>query len=141
MVTGNIKSYARNYFLPHITVSYATGQWFETAMWEKYHAEMPEHADPLVRVRLDRHPDVPMLVDLWTTGRGSTWHEWDNDMFLWIGQKPQLARQYAAVAFVLLCGLVFCSFRAARYLLRRHLQGRKAAATQTSDGAEAEKAD
>ncbi len=38
LLTENLRPYNWNWFLPYIIISYTTGQWFVTAMFEKYHS-------------------------------------------------------------------------------------------------------
>jgi mannosyltransferase OCH1-like enzyme len=33
LITESLRSYDWNYVFPYITISYASGQWFETAIW------------------------------------------------------------------------------------------------------------
>ena len=37
MMIGSLERYNWNYGLPYVIISYASGQWFETAIWEQYH--------------------------------------------------------------------------------------------------------
>lgn len=116
MFTDNIMLYAHNYILPYVTVSYATGQWFETIMWEKYHAEKDMDAPLLLRVMMDgRENGDP--VTIFTSGRGGSWHTWDNEMFMLIG-SPILLTMLCVGAAVFVIGLVtFVIIR------RRHTKG------------------
>lgn len=118
MVTENIQSYAHNYVLPYVTVSYATGQWFETLMWEKYHAEKEDHDRPLTRIMMQHGPDGPPST-IFTAGRGGSWHEWDNDMFMWMGSHI-IQSIFAVVAVIALCGgFVFALVKGAQVLWNR----------------------
>lgn len=104
-MTDNLRSYAHDYFSPYITVKYGTGEWFLTLMWRKYHLEMPEHADPLTRLRTDRHPDIDMDLPMFTSGRGLIWEPWDKEMFLWIANHPLLTGLLVTAAAA--CVVVF----------------------------------
>ncbi|KAK4230420.1 nucleotide-diphospho-sugar transferase [Podospora fimiseda] len=89
-VTMSLIPYDWNYFFPYVTISFASGQWFETAVWEKYHAMLPapsENPDVehrLYRLIMDDRPEADEWV-FFTQERGGTWVNWDNRMFLEIG--------------------------------------------------------
>ncbi|XP_044715074.1 glycosyltransferase sugar-binding containing DXD motif domain-containing protein [Hirsutella rhossiliensis] len=84
LVTDSLVSWAGDFVLPYITISYATGQWYETEMWQIYHAQKPPRNPDLVRVMMDARPTgAPWLF--FTAGRGGTWDNWDNRVFGWIG--------------------------------------------------------
>jgi mannosyltransferase OCH1-like enzyme len=89
--------YNYNYPFPYVTVSYASGQWFETAIWAQYHAMLPNpektpgQENRLYRLMMDDRFDEG--ADPWvffTQARGGTWIRWDNRMFLWIGDHVAL---------------------------------------------------
>ena len=86
LMTDSIISYAWSYPLPYITISYATGQWFETAIWEKYHQQKPKDAPVLTRVITDERPGAAPAV-FFSHSRGGTWDNWDNRLFTWIGEN------------------------------------------------------
>jgi inositol phosphorylceramide mannosyltransferase catalytic subunit len=90
-----------------VTISYASGQWFETAIWETYHARLqkprqrgskdhkefqghgegkqePEEEKRLYRIMMDGRPGADPWI-YFTSARGVTWENWDNAFFLWIG--------------------------------------------------------
>lgn len=91
---------AINYILPYLTISYASGQWFLTEVWEKYHAALPAASrqgdgdgDPrsqhrLYQVMMDMRPGADPWV-FFTQGRGGTWNNWDNYIFAWLGNLSQ----------------------------------------------------
>ena len=84
LLTEMLIPYAWKYPLPYITVSYASGQWFETVAWEKYHHARPSLTPPLTRIMMDGRPGSAPHT-FFTQGRGQTWHHWDNALFSWIG--------------------------------------------------------
>jgi inositol phosphorylceramide mannosyltransferase catalytic subunit len=90
-----------------VTISYASGQWFETAIWEIYHARLqkprlrgsanhkefqghgdgkpePEEEKRLYRILMDDRPGTDPWI-FFVQRRGGTWENWDNAFFLWIG--------------------------------------------------------
>ena len=79
-----------NWIFPYATISYASGQWFETAIWEEYHAllprpeETPELEHRLYRLMMDDREGADPWV-FFTQARGGTWVNWDNRLFLLIG--------------------------------------------------------
>lgn len=117
MVTENIQSYAHEYALPYITINYATGRWFESIIWEKYHTENPngEAAVPLTRIRMDRHPDVDLDLPIFTIGRRNGL-ESDHGMLEWAGEHLRLIALLGFVAMGLLGGLVFAICRSLYFI-------------------------
>jgi inositol phosphorylceramide mannosyltransferase catalytic subunit len=72
-----------------VTISFASGQWFETAISEAYHAVLPprtegQEVDMLYRIMMDDRPRADPWI-YFTQVRGGTWMNWDNAFFLWIG--------------------------------------------------------
>ncbi|KFY14982.1 hypothetical protein V492_02304 [Pseudogymnoascus sp. VKM F-4246] len=86
LMTESIIPYAWNYPLPYLTISYATGQWFETEIWEKYHSQLPKDKPVLTRILMDGRPGASRWV-FFTQARGGTWNNWDNLLFKWIGDN------------------------------------------------------
>ena len=102
LLTASVVPSSWNYPFPYMTISYATGQWFETAVWEEYHRQLAQKPIPpnvngtqiraaggrdgvLHRVMMDMRPGAAPWV-FFTQGRGGTWDNWDNHFFAWIGQ-------------------------------------------------------
>ncbi|KAK4159034.1 nucleotide-diphospho-sugar transferase [Cladorrhinum sp. PSN259] len=89
-ITMSLISYDWNWFFPYITISFASGQWFETAVWEKYHSLLPappenqEIEHRLYRLIMDDRPEADEWV-FFTQERGGTWVNWDNRLFLAVG--------------------------------------------------------
>jgi mannosyltransferase OCH1-like enzyme len=108
LLTQSLQEYDWNYVLPYVVVSYASGQWLEMIMWERYHNMLPaisasnkntnttnnnnniniynintqkEHR--LYRMALDWR-DADSWV-FFTMGPGGSWHDWDTGFFRWIG--------------------------------------------------------
>ncbi|KAK6855569.1 mannosyl phosphorylinositol ceramide synthase protein [Apiospora arundinis] len=81
---------------PYVTISYDSGQWFVTDIWEKYHALLGREEEgsvmpfdgsgfaPLHRVLMDMRPGADPWV-FFTQVEGGTWTNWDSAMFSWIG--------------------------------------------------------
>ncbi|MCJ1391681.1 hypothetical protein MMC18_004546 [Xylographa bjoerkii] len=86
LLTNSLIPYNYNYFFPYVTISYASGQWFETAVWQAYHktaaGSSPENR--LHRIMMDDRPGVEPWI-FFTQERGGTWVNWDNHLFLWVG--------------------------------------------------------
>lgn len=89
-LTDALPHFNYNYFFPYVTISYASGQWFETQIWQEYHADRKTAADTEgVRIMMDeREGGAPWIF--FTQERGGTWGNWDNRMFLWIGDHVAL---------------------------------------------------
>ena len=103
LLTDMLIPYAWNYPLPYVTVSYASGQWFETVAWEHYHQTKHRNAPPLTRVMMDGRPGAARHT-FFTQGRGLTWHRWDNALFDWIGSHLVWTALFIAVCG---SGLIF----------------------------------
>ncbi|KAH6684272.1 nucleotide-diphospho-sugar transferase [Halenospora varia] len=93
LLTNSLIPYNYNYIFPYVTISYASGQWFLTAIWQQYHAWLPTAAivgkegaqeNQLHRLMMDDRPEAARWV-YFSQARGGTWVNWDNRMFLWIG--------------------------------------------------------
>ncbi|KAI1334677.1 nucleotide-diphospho-sugar transferase [Xylariaceae sp. FL0016] len=103
LLTESLPSYDWPWILPYVVVSYASGQWYLTAMWERYHALLSPatgtvkgHEDlgdghaPLYHVLMDMRPGEPDPYVLWTQERGGTWDQWDSAWFGWVGNHVGL---------------------------------------------------
>ncbi|OQO10919.1 hypothetical protein B0A48_05174 [Cryoendolithus antarcticus] len=101
LMTDSLRSYAWSYPLPYLTIVYASGQWFLTAMWNAYHRQLLTNQPPLTRISMDGRAGAPPWV-FFTHTRGGTWDNWDNRLFGWIGDHLQLT----SVAVVLSLGCV-----------------------------------
>lgn len=90
VLTQSLRPWAINYIFPYMTISYASGQWFVSAIWDQYHAMLPAPGDSgghdhrLHRLLMDDRDGLDHWV-YFTQERGGTWKNWDNYMFLWIG--------------------------------------------------------
>lgn len=100
-----------------MTISYASGQWFETAVWEQYHALLPApdktpgQDNRLHRLMMDDRVEIADAWVFFTQARGGTWVNWDNRMFLWIGDHP-LIIIFGVLALV--GAATWCCLRVAR---------------------------
>ncbi|SPQ21514.1 e3fbb43a-4594-4298-85b5-bceb5e26b472 [Thermothielavioides terrestris] len=126
LVTVSLARYDWKWPLPYVSVMYASGQWFLTAIWEQYHALLPRPApgagqnqnqnqDPaqpqphehrLYRVLMDGRPGADEWVFFGWDGSGGTWNNWDNRLFWSIGQYPLLYLAGLLGVTVLLAWLV-----------------------------------
>lgn len=92
LLTDSLIPYSWSYIFPYLTISYATGQWFETAIWEKYHERLlftqteDIYAMPLHRVMMDLRPGAARWVYFFQ-GEGETWHTWDIHVFGRLGSS------------------------------------------------------
>jgi mannosyltransferase OCH1-like enzyme len=117
LLTDSMMSYAWHYPLPYLAVSYATGQWFETAIWEEYHRRRPEGEPPLTRIMMDMDPAAARWV-FFSQERGGTWDQWDNLVFKWIGDHVVLMLLCVVAALAGIWGLGLLLLRLARRLWR-----------------------
>lgn len=117
LLTDSIIPYAWHYPLPYLAVSYATGQWFETAIWEEYHRHLPEGEPPLTRIMMDMDPGAARWV-FFSQERGGTWNQWDNGLFKWIGDHVLLMLLYVGLILGSIWGLGFLALKLARRLWR-----------------------
>ncbi|KAL2260408.1 hypothetical protein VTK26DRAFT_5588 [Humicola hyalothermophila] len=120
-LTHSLMRYDWNYVFPYATISYASGQWFVTAIWQEYHALLPNPSDNpavehrLYRLMMDDRPGADPSV-FFTQERGGTWINWDNRLFLWIGD-------HLFLFLLLLFGGVAFAFWLGSRLLRRRWDG------------------
>ena len=116
MLTDSLIPYSYNFLFPYVTISYASGQWFETAIWDAYHADLPADSDTenrLYRIMMDDRPGSAPWVYFTQTTYGGTWNSWDNKMFLWIGDHLILLGVVVGGIVALVC------WSAVRILKRR----------------------
>ena len=109
LMTDSLVPWAVNYMLPYFTVHYASGQWFLTAIWERYHGAMAARADAgvsvpdddrIYRIMTDMRPGSDPWV-FFTQGRGGSWDSWDNQVFSFFGNVLVPFLGHHAVAIVL----------------------------------------
>ncbi|KAK3938315.1 nucleotide-diphospho-sugar transferase [Diplogelasinospora grovesii] len=116
-MTDSLIPWGYKYPLPYLSISYASGQWFETAIWEEYHAQLPSEAneeDRLYRIMMDMRDGAARWV-FFTQGRGGSWDNWDNHFFGWIGNRlvPEVGKHLASIVIgtVAFAGLVWFAAR------------------------------
>jgi hypothetical protein len=141
-----------NYGLPYVTISWASGQWFLTQMWERYHQRLglrrgytaaevaagaglsagvgvdaalrpAGRAGPLVRVMMDMRDGAAPWV-FFDMGRGETWRNWDNYVFMWIGGHLLWLVLGGAMAVAALLGCCWCCIRWRTVRFRRKGEAR-----------------
>lgn len=89
---------------------YASGQWYFTAIWEKYHSLLSResysaHSNseaklaPLHHILMDMRPGSDPWV-FFTQVQGNSWAHWDNRMFSFIGD-------HVFFLLILFSGLLF----------------------------------
>lgn len=143
LLTSSIIPHSWNFMFPYVTISYATGQWFETEVWEKYHRQEPlpqssngnntratASTGQLHRIMMDMRPGAAPWV-FFTQARGGTWDNWDNHLFGWIGRHVGAVVFGGMAASLMPCLCVWCCCR----LRRRSKEGYSLLASQPKDQA------
>lgn len=96
LLTKSLRDYNYHYLFPYMTISYASGQWFETAIWQQYHSMLPDpdktpgQENRLYRLMMDDRKEIADPWVFFTQARGGTWINWDNMLFMWIGDHVAL---------------------------------------------------
>ncbi|KAI0472231.1 nucleotide-diphospho-sugar transferase [Xylaria cf. heliscus] len=131
LLTESLIPYNWNWILPYIIVSYTSGQWFVTAIWEQYHWLLSSDGSvkgfdgngwgPLHHILMDMRPDQPDPYIFWTQEHGGSWDQWDNVWFGWIGSHINLVIEYVVGAIVVTALLITsCVFGCRYYAARRN---------------------
>ncbi|TLD20551.1 hypothetical protein PspLS_08719 [Pyricularia sp. CBS 133598] len=129
MLTENLEAYNWNWLLPYARVMYNSGQWYLTAMWERYHAKLREGSVPpyagsdwakLHRVMMDEREGADRWVFWNHAGHGGTWGAGDDWFWAWLGRHwiEVVVEAITAVA-ALLTSFVCCLKCSRRRRLRR----------------------
>ncbi|KAJ5223676.1 hypothetical protein N7468_008218 [Penicillium chermesinum] len=94
LLTDNLGPWNWNYLLPYVTVMFASGQWYLTAIWEKYHSLLRDDGSVegfkgdswgiLYRVLNDLRPGADRLI-FFTQAVGESWADWDYRLLKTIG--------------------------------------------------------
>lgn len=124
LLTESLITYKWNWILPYVIISYQSGQWYVTAIWEKYHSLLSkdgsvagfggEDYEPLHRVLMDGRPNTDPWV-FFTQTTGGTWTNWDTYLFSWIGDNIVLIVIGVVVTVgLLVCGCTACVRRRRR---------------------------
>ncbi|KAI8627787.1 nucleotide-diphospho-sugar transferase [Xylariaceae sp. FL1651] len=136
-LTESLMAWNWNWILPYVIVSYTSGQWFVTAMWEEYHRLLSSDGTvkgfdsgrwhPLHHILMDMRPDQPDPYIFWNQQHGGTWDNWDSAWFGWIGSHiglviEEVLGSIALVALVITSCVWGCRYYAAR---RRRTHGHK----------------
>ncbi|KAI1822716.1 nucleotide-diphospho-sugar transferase [Xylaria intraflava] len=132
LLTGSLTSWNWNWILPYVIISYTSGQWFVTAMWEKYHSLLSARGTvsgfegtgwaPLHYISMDTRPNAPEPFVFWTQEHGGTWDNWDSAWFGWLGNNIWLViGRVVGGILVLILSVTGCVF------YRRWSAGRRAA--------------
>lgn len=111
LLTDNLLRWQVNYILPYVTIMYASGQWYFTAMWERYHSLLsreeswivnsPEPGPtPLHHILMDGRPGADPWV-FFTQVDGNSWANWDNRMFSVIGDNIAYITLFFSSVFLL----------------------------------------
>lgn len=89
-VLDNLQKYNRNYLLPYATIMYSSGPLMLSVLLKQYNrwGKPPAGGE----VRLLAPPDHKMhMTFFFSQARGSSWHEWDAKLILFIGDHCILA--------------------------------------------------
>ena len=113
MMTESLIPWSYKYPFPYFTVHYASGQWFETAIWEEYHAQLPPHPkeeDRIYRIMNDIREGPSVFF---TQGRGGSWDSWDNQLFSFIGNRfvPWVGSHILLILFAICAVTVLLAYR------------------------------
>jgi hypothetical protein len=115
LLTEHLVPYNWNWFLPYIIISWTSGQWFVTAMFEKYHAllgkdgklmgmeDLGNNFKPLHHVLMSnlQRPGADPWV-FFTQVKGGTWTNWDSYWFGLLGDHIVAVLMTVAVVVSLL---------------------------------------
>lgn len=83
-------------------------------MWEAYHKKSGrELGNRLHRIMMDSRPGADPWI-FFTHGRGGSWLNWDNEMFMWIGDHLLLLSIAGCVLALLLGWAVMLCVRRLR---------------------------
>ncbi|KAL8399480.1 hypothetical protein RB594_000018 [Gaeumannomyces avenae] len=120
LLTEQLPAWDWNYFLPYVIISYTSGQWFVTAMWERYHWLLLRDGTvpgmegtgwrPLHHVLMEMRPGADAWV-FFTQVRGGTWSNWDSHFFPWLGDHLVEVGVAAMVPFLAILTCVWCARR------------------------------
>ncbi|KAK7965803.1 mannosyl phosphorylinositol ceramide synthase protein [Apiospora aurea] len=121
LLTEHLIPWNWNWLLPYVIISYSSGQWFVTAMWEKYHALLNRDGSimpfdgndfaPLHHILMDMREGADPWV-FFTQVHGGTWTNWDSAMFSFIGD-------HILLIIVGVLGLVGTSVWSCMWCMRR----------------------
>ncbi|KAH8658072.1 putative mannosyl phosphorylinositol ceramide synthase CSH1 [Xylariales sp. PMI_506] len=135
MMTDNLIPWNWNWFLPYVVVQFQSGQWYLTAMWDRYHSRLRPDGTvrgyeqtgnkwaPLYRIMMDDRPGSDRWI-FFTQTVGGTWLSWD---------FPLIIKAFNYWKFMVLGVVVILG---GTYLLRR--RRRRAAKAAARDGDEEE---
>ncbi|OQE23007.1 hypothetical protein PENSTE_c009G05241 [Penicillium steckii] len=95
LLTDSLAHWQVNYVLPYLTIMHASGQWYFTAIWERYHSLLSRQPStlygtsehelaPLHHILMDMRPGSDPWV-FFTQVDGNSWANWDNRVFSFIG--------------------------------------------------------
>ena len=124
-ITQSLIPWDYNWFFPYVTISYASGQWFVSGIWQEYHSLLPpvsknpeiEHRQ--YRLMMDDR-DGADLSTYFTQERGGTWINWDNYLFLVIGDHLFL---FFMILTAGLASTTWCCLRVQRRLRNSKASG------------------
>jgi mannosyltransferase OCH1-like enzyme len=97
-VTDSLIPFNYNYLFPYVTISYASGQWFLTDVFEKHFSTLKGKKGAVgreggvgkgevVRIMMDTRERIEGEGKwvFFTQERGGSWVNWDNYLFSWVG--------------------------------------------------------
>lgn len=94
LLTASLDHWNWDYLFPYVTIMFASGQWYLTAIWEEYHSLLEADGSvrgfkddswrPLSRVLNDLRPGADRLI-FFTQTTGESWADWDYRLLKAIG--------------------------------------------------------
>ncbi|CAG8962161.1 hypothetical protein HYFRA_00005208 [Hymenoscyphus fraxineus] len=140
LLTNSLPSYSYNYVFPYMTVAYASGQWFLTAIWEQYHGMVSIAASlneeeggewEVLGVKSDMRLHRVMMEEgkedewaLFSKGRGGSWVRWDNRVFGWVEDHVILVPLILGAWVVALLGVGVSILKFLKRFSRTETRGR-----------------
>ncbi|KAF2967258.1 hypothetical protein GQX73_g6318 [Xylaria multiplex] len=108
LLTESLIAWNWNWILPYVIISYTSGQWFVTAMWERYHRLLSDGTvkgfdgvgwKPLNHILMDTRPGEPDPFVFWSQEHGGSWDNWDSPWFGWLGSHIYLVIEWVILGF------------------------------------------
>ncbi|KAI0154255.1 nucleotide-diphospho-sugar transferase [Xylariaceae sp. FL1272] len=140
LLTESLQSYNWPWLLPYIVVSYTSGQWFVTSIWERYHSLLRPGGTlkgfgsgwgKLTHILMDTRPGEPDPFVFWNQEHGGSWDTWDNAWFGWIGSHIGLViKEVIGAIVVLILLIVGCVYGCLWCGKRRRERGYRKVATE-----------
>lgn len=124
MLTESLPAYNWNWLLPYPIIMFDSGQWYLTAIWEKYHSLLKGDGTlkgfegkgwgPLHRVLMDGRDGADPWVFFNHGGHGGTWGAGDDWFWAWLGLHWIEVVVEIGVGIAVVLGLCVCCMRRIR---------------------------